>query len=341
MNRLDRALAILLLLRSGKTASAVDLARRFEVSPRTIYRDVERLGAIGVPVYAEMGRQGGYRLMEGYFLPPVMFSVGEAISLVLGLASLRRLRARPFAAELETAEQKLLAATPDHLRATLARARQVIGFERPPVDAFTLELAQTSAASETVEGDEGQVVTVFLQAMLEGREVALHYRSPYRDAPSRSSVNPLGLLWDRDRWYLVGQRAGQKGETRLWRADRVLTIRPRSKAAEAEGHFDAATLLGRKWLGEAMRQWIQEAPVTLRLARRQAERLKQDWYYQHARFEDLPDGQVLMTYGETKREYVFELLRWLGPEAELIEPKAWRAELREDLTRMLTCYAND
>ncbi len=48
MNRLDRALAILLLLRSGKTASAVDLARRFEVFPRTIYRDVERLGAIGV-----------------------------------------------------------------------------------------------------------------------------------------------------------------------------------------------------------------------------------------------------------------------------------------------------
>ncbi|MBF8284287.1 MAG: WYL protein [Anaerolineales bacterium] len=341
MNRLDRALAILLLLRSGKTASAVELARRFEVSPRTIYRDIEKLGAIGVPVYAEMGRTGGFRLMEGYFLPPVMFSVGEAISLVLGLTSLRRLRARPFAAELETAEQKLLAATPDHLRATLAKARQVIGFERPPVDAFTLERAPSDAASEAVEADEGRIVTVFLQAMLEHREVALHYRSPYRDAPSHSSVNPLGLLWDRDRWYLVGQRVGRKGETRLWRADRVLTITPRSKAAEADGNFDAATLLGRKWLGQAMQQWIQEAPVTLRLAQRQAERLKQDWYYQHARFEDLADGQVLMTYGETNREYVFELLRWLGPEAELLEPKAWRAELRDNLARMLALYAND
>ena len=72
MNPLDRALAILLLLRNGKTASAVDLARRFGVSPRTIYRDVERLGAVGVPVYAEMGRLGGFRLMEGYFLPPVI-----------------------------------------------------------------------------------------------------------------------------------------------------------------------------------------------------------------------------------------------------------------------------
>ena len=46
-----------------------------------------------------------------------------------------------------------------------------------------------------------------------------------------------------------------------------------------------------------------------------------------------------MTYGETNREYVFELLRWLGPEAELIEPKAWRAELRDNLARMLALHA--
>jgi predicted DNA-binding transcriptional regulator YafY len=170
------------------------------------------------------------------------------------------------------------------------------------------------------------------------RKVALHYRSPYRDAASHSRVNPLGLLWDRDRWYLVGRRAGEKGETRLWRADRVLAIAPRAKAVEADVKFDVAALLGRKWLGQAMQKWIQETPVTLRLARRQAERLKQDWYYQHARFEDLPGGQVLMTYGESNLDYVLELLRWLGPEAELIEPRAWRADVRDNLARMLACY---
>jgi predicted DNA-binding transcriptional regulator YafY len=288
-----------------------------------------------------MGRTGGFRLMEGYFLPPVTFSAGEAISVVLGLTSLRRLRARPFAAELETAEQKLLAAMPPHLRATLAKARQVIGFERPPVDVFSLESTAADASAEAVEADEGQTVTLFLQAMLEHREVALHYRSPYRDAPSHSYVNPLGLLWDRDRWYLVGRRAGHAAETRLWRADRVMAITPRAHVAEAGLDFDVATLLGRKWLGDAMRRWIEEAPVTLRLTRRQAERLQQDWYYQHARFDALPDGQVLMTYGERNQEYVFELLRWLGPEAELVEPRGWRAELRESLALMLARYASD
>ena len=73
MNRLDRALGILLVLRTGATVSAAELAQRFEVSPPTIYRDIEALGAIGVPVYAEMGRAGGFRLVEGYFLRHARF----------------------------------------------------------------------------------------------------------------------------------------------------------------------------------------------------------------------------------------------------------------------------
>src|SRR5947207_3513104 len=136
MNRLDRALALLLLLRDGRVWSAADLARRLEVSRRTVYRDMETLSAIGVPVYAEMGRAGGFRLLQGYFLPPVMFSVDEAVSLLLAVTLLRSLRARPFAAELEMGERKLLAAMPDALRAVLADARKVIGFEGAPGDIF-------------------------------------------------------------------------------------------------------------------------------------------------------------------------------------------------------------
>src|ERR1044072_2329971 len=105
MNRFDRALGILLLLRSGESLSATELARRFEVSTRTIYRDVEALGMVGVPVYAERGRDGGFRLVEGYFLPPVMFTRAEAVSLLLAVTLLRNLRSRPFAADLELAEE--------------------------------------------------------------------------------------------------------------------------------------------------------------------------------------------------------------------------------------------
>ncbi len=315
MNRFDRALAILLLLRGGKTLPATDLARRFEVSTRTIYRDVETLSAVGVPVYAEMGRAGGFRLLAGYFLPPVMFTTAEAVSLLLGLTFLRSLRATPFAADLETAEQKLLAAVPDHLRATLADARKVIGFERPPADIFHPD-PPDSASPASITATEGMVVSVFLQAVLDRRTLSLRYRSPYRGTTDAITAVPLGLFWDRDRWYLAGRRDGAGDEFRLWRADRVLGISPRTLPAASAPEFDVRDLLGRTWLHAAMEQWRAESPVIIRLPRRQAARLQQDWYYRYATYESLPDGDVLMTYGDTDRANVLELLRWLGPEAE-------------------------
>lgn len=336
MNRLDRALGILLLLRSRKTVSAAELAKQFEVSQRTIYRDIEALSELGIPVYAEMGRSGGFRLLEGYFLPPVMFSVGEAVSLVLGLTALRRLRAKPFAAELETAEHKLLAAVPDPLRALLAKAGRLIGFESAPTDMFLHpELEARDLADETRETTEDLVITVFLQSLLERRSIALRYRSPYGSKASSNVITPRGLLWDRDRWYLIGPKLGGKDEARLWRADRVLAIKPSKPLQDSDSDFDVKTLLGRRWLGAAMACWAEETPVKIRLTPALAERLKCDWYYGHARYDALPGGEVLMTFGEGNREFVFELLRWLGPGAELMEPGAWRQALRDELKEML------
>jgi len=338
MNRLDRALGILLLLRGGQTVSAAKLARRFEVSPRTIYRDVEALGELGIPVYTEMGRGGGFRLLEGYFLPPVMFAVNEAVSLLLGLTFARRLRAKPFAEELDTAERKLLAAVPEHLRAALAKAQRIIGFESAPADIFHPEQVGAQPGADPVT-DEGRVVSMFVQAILERRCVVMRYRSPYSGEVEAREViaTPRGVLWDRDRWYLAGNRAG-RAETRLWRADRVLTIRLHHPSAEPETDFDVAALLDRRWLRAAMERWIKDAPVKIRLTSRQAERLKQDWYYRYARFEPLGGDAMLMTYGEENQAFVFELLRWLGPGAELLEPQAWRATLKEELARMAAAY---
>ena len=113
MHRLDRALGILLALRGGKEVSAQQLAKQFEVSSRTIYRDMETLSALGVPIYAERGRAGGFRLLQGYFLPPIMFTRDEALGLVIGLTLLQAMRSRPFALALDSAEKKLLAAVSD------------------------------------------------------------------------------------------------------------------------------------------------------------------------------------------------------------------------------------
>lgn len=342
MNRFDRALAILLLLRDGKSWSATALAARLEVSTRTIYRDIDTLGAVGVPVYAEVGRNGGFRLLEGYFLPPISFTVGEAVALLLAMTLLRSLRVRPLAAALETGEQKLVAAIPDHLRALLADARKVIGFEESTRDVFQLERAQTppdpDAGEATPRPGEAAVVDTFLQAVLDRRTLALRYASPYRQGIDDLIVIPRGMFWDRDRWYLVGSRAGRAEETRLWRADRVLTIAAAARVAEPPRAFDVRTLLGRGWLKAAMAEWRERAPIVIRLTKRHAEHLAQDWYYRHAAFEEVGPDSILMTFGESSRPLVFNLLRWLGPGAELLEPAEWRPAFAAELRDLAAAY---
>lgn len=339
MRRFDRLFGILLLLRGGQSVAAAEIARRFGISRRTVHRDMDTLSALGIPVYAERGRGGGFRLLAGYFLPPIMFSEEEAISLVLGLTLLGSLRAAPYTAELEAAERKLLAAVPERLRATLATARQIIGFERIPDDVFHPE-PENPALPMSAAPDEQEIVSAFLRAILERRRVTLDYRSPYRGAARPVTLSPCGLFWDRDRWYLVGARE-TKELPGLWRADRVTAITVDTLSAAAPSLFDIRTLLGRRWLGTAMAEWAQNAPVRIRMREAQADRLRRDWLYRHAQYEALSDGTTVMTIGEDDPASFLELVRWLGPGAELLEPVAWRGLLRRELAAMLDTYADD
>ncbi|MDA8427261.1 MAG: WYL domain-containing protein [Treponema sp.] len=338
MNRLDRTMGILLLLRGGRIISAKDLASRFEVSMRTVYRDIEVLSGLGVPVSVEMGRGGGFKLREGYFLPPVTLGAEEAVSLLLGLILLRRLRVMPFPAEADFAERKLLAALPEETRKVMATASRFIGFERVPVDLLHREPDDPQFKDEGGEAREGMVVSRFLRALLSRGRVRLRYHSPYREEEPEREVEPRGILWDRDRWYLVGSGDEPEGEPRLWRADRVLDIKAGPGLHPVESDFDVGSILDRRWLRWAMDRWRKTGSVKIALEPEQAARLRRDWFYGNAVFESAPDGRVVMSYAEAGPEAAAELVRWLGPGAELLEPKSWRPILAESLRRLLSAH---
>lgn len=326
MSKLDRIMEILLLLRRGVPVSAGELSRRFGVSDRTVYRDIETLGALGIPVSAELGRRGGFRLGEGYFLPPVALGPEEAASLLLGLIFMRRLRVAPFPEEAALAEKKLLAALPEETRRLLERASRLIGFEKVPPDLLHPERddpLDAASGSET----ESRIVGRFLKAILSRGRVRIRYRSPYREAEESWEIAPRGIIWDRDRWYLVGDTEEPGGGPRMWRSDRVLEIGAGPSMHPTDHDFDVETLLDRKWLARAMERWRGAGGARIALGPGQAERLKKDWYFGHARFEPLEDGRTAMTIGESE-ERVTALIRWLGPGAELLEPREWRERLR-------------
>ena len=105
----SRLLTLLELLQAYRRLSGSDLARRLDVAPRTIRRYVSTLQEIGIPVDAEVGRYGGYRLRPGYKLPPLMLTDDEALAVVLGLLAGRQLGLVAATSAVEGALAQLVA----------------------------------------------------------------------------------------------------------------------------------------------------------------------------------------------------------------------------------------
>ena len=108
----------------------------------------------------------------------------------------------------------------------------------------------------------------------------LRYENPYRKTLREHEIEPQGILFDRDRWYLVG-RSLDYGEERIWRADKVHEIKVTGFAFRPERGFDVRRYLGRAWLAAAFERWFVEderAVTRIRLTSERAATLKRDWY---------------------------------------------------------------
>lgn len=332
MNSIDRALAILLLLTGGKLVSATELSRRFEVSLRTIYRDIDRLLALGVPVEAARGAEGGYRLASGYIQPPVSLTRNETASLLVALALVKGLKATPLSKDLEQAEKKLLASLPKQARDLLIEGARIVGIEQMPADVFHPERQILATA------DMQHAVDRFMEALLAGKRVRFRHENPYRELVREFEVEPYGILFDRDQWYLLGREV-DAGEVRIYRADRIIEIEVAGLNFRPPREFDIRAFLGRSWLSSAMRRWEKEAPCAkIEVSAEQAETLTSDWYYRHAAFTPAGDGRVLVSLPETRAEVILPIVRWLGPGARLVEPAELCARHARDLAEMALSY---
>jgi len=335
MNTIERALGIVLALSGAKVMPASALARRFEVSLRTIYRDVDRLLGLGVPVEGTRGAEGGYRLAEGYLQPPVGLTRAETAALLVALALVRGLKATPYAADLETAEKKLLVSLPSAARSLLKDGARIVAVEAAPEDIFHWE----RPVSEPLDG--GPAVNGFLTGILNSRRVRLVYENPYRGTVREHEIEPQGILYDRDRWYLVG-RSLEHGDTRIWRADKVRQVTVSTMAFRPDRDFDIQRFTGRAWLAAGFDRWFEQdarSVTRIRLTPDLAARLRQDWFYRHARFSDDDDGSVIMAVPEVDPRSILPLARWLGTEAEIISPEPLRRQMAAEAQELARRYA--
>jgi predicted DNA-binding transcriptional regulator YafY len=218
--RADRLVAIVLLLQARGAMSAGQLAKELEVSTRTILRDVEALGAAGVPVYTERGAGGGIRLLDGYRTDLTGLSAGEAEALFLmGIPG--PLDELGLGSSLDAARRKVLAALPPAGRDTAERVRQ-----RIHVDATDWE----------TERPAPRWLATITRALWDERRLVLRYVRADNKTVLRH-VDPLGLVLKAGQWYLVAW-AGRWDAT--FRVSRVVHAEIVDEAAHRPPDFDLA-----------------------------------------------------------------------------------------------------
>ncbi|MGA5302145.1 helix-turn-helix transcriptional regulator [Nucisporomicrobium flavum] len=241
----SRVLAMLELLQAHRRMTGRDLAARLGVDERTVRRYAATLDDLGIPVTADRGRYGGYRLLPGFKLPPLMLTDEEAVAVVLGLVAAGRLGLTTGSPAAAAAEAKITRVLPAALAGRLAALRASLG--------LTLRAPRDPAA------DPGTDLLLALGAATRARQViALTYRS----GPRR--VDPYGLVFHSGRWYLVAHDH-RHGDVRSFRLDRIAAAEPTGESFEPPPGFDAVAHVTRQWAGLPWRWEVEvllEADIT-------------------------------------------------------------------------------
>ncbi|WP_308640144.1 YafY family protein [Paenibacillus silvisoli] len=199
---MDRLMAILIALQQ-EPSTAKRLAEKFEVTKRTILRDMQSLSEMGIPIYAVSGPSGGFRLMDGFKLPPLQLDAGEALAVFFALRSLTKMADTPFRQARWTVLDKLRAVMPEH----------------------TLSHIETHLAYVEVEVPQRSVQSPHLSELLiytaEAKWVRVHYRSEKQTRWLR--LWPRKIYAAHGYWYCEAYSVTHE-EMRTFRIDRMIAV---------------------------------------------------------------------------------------------------------------------
>lgn len=312
MNKTDRMLAIVLELQGKGRQRAEDLARTFETSKRTIYRDIQALCEAGVPLISTPGY--GYALMQGYFLPPLSFTTEEATMLLLGSSYMAQNFDAQYRVAARSASRKIEGILPERLRGDVRYLQQSILFIVP----------QTSASEA-----EHDTLQKLRRAILERVTVRFCYYPRYREAGQTSSdireADPYGLAYYANSWHLVAYCHLRKG-IRNFRLERMEKLELLAQTFERPADFqmrrpvEERSLLVRVLCDREIARWVREARPYSTLA-----------------MEDTPEGLLLTLSPRSESEIRQWLLGW-GSHVRVLEPESLREYVRCEAEAMLNNY---
>ncbi|WEG13340.1 YafY family protein [Pullulanibacillus sp. KACC 23026] len=315
MNKTDRLLAIVLRLQRKDVVRAVDLASQFETSVRTIYRDIEALCEAGVPIIGAPGT--GYSLMEGYFLPPISFTVPEVVSLLIGTDFIEQRFDDDYRIKAQDARSKIEAILPESVLNETSRVRKAMRL-----------LISDKPVTQSKEKDYLEKIR---RAILDERKIGFHYTKGLADSEgerhSVRTVAPYGLVLVEGSWMLVA-RCDLRQEIRHFRLSRMTELIELRQRFEFPIQFN---------LSEYTPLDDRHLHVRLRFNHEVADKVKESSYHYIEEMAEHQDGLIVVL----RVRHLDEVLQWVlswGADAIVLEPESFRSRISEEAQKILKRY---
>ncbi|WP_178022109.1 YafY family protein [uncultured Paenibacillus sp.] len=315
MNKTDRMLAIVLELQGRRVVRAEDLAALFETSVRTIYRDIQALSEAGVPIIGTTGT--GYSLMEGYFLPPIRFTIEEAVTLLIGTDFVEQRFDDDYRDRANVARRKIEVTLSDSIRSETSRIRKSLRLLAP--------LKRAAPSNERENLDKVR------RALFDGRKIRFHYSKRMTDSTgsrhSERTVAPYGLVLIEGSWMLVA-RCDLRQDIRHFRLSRMTDLIELDERFELPEHFD---------LREYTPMDDRHLRVSLRFDPDLSDKVKESNYPYVEDMKEHPDGLDVVLRVRQPDELLPWVLGW-GAGVTVLEPESFRNRIQEEVQRILKRY---
>ena len=291
-------MAMVVHLQGRRLVRAEDLASHFEISVRTVYRDLVALGEAGIPIVGEAGV--GYSLLKGYHLPPVMFTSEEASALSLGGKLVDHLTDASLRKQMNSAILKI--------RSVLPRDRQDY------LDRLERSTIVVSRGSATNPRLASEALIPIQRAIAERRVLHLRYRNKDRDEITTREVEPLGLIYYADNWHLIAHCRLRDG-IRQFRTDRILKLAVHAQTFPPHDDFSLKAYL------EACPQKKDFELVQICFRAESMERVRGEWLGGPVEERSRPDGRIQVSLLACCIDWLIGWILSFGLNAEVLAPK--------------------
>ena len=315
MNRIDRLTAILLQLQTRRVVRGREIADRFGISLRTVYRDIRALEEAGVPIGSEAGM--GYYLAPGYHLPPVMFTPREARALIMGGKLIEKFSDlavnRYYACALDKIKAVMDAPDKEHLNSLAA----------------CIEVLKTSPRPR--EGFPDNLLPEIQEALGRNQVIRIEYTSGYKDETTRREIEPLGLCFYGDRWHLLAF-CRLRLDYRDFRVDRIKCVRTPGATFTPSRHGSLPELISR------MFHESEVQPACVRFHKDAMPYVGDQKYYFGFVGEKKCGRMVEMHFLTASYDYLSRWLLGYVEAVEVVSPKALKDVLAAHARRLYAHY---